>query len=265
MYSSLQLAKKYVHYLLTAHNGKGHGVHSPFIFDFIIHVLNDKKKYDCYPKIESVRKQLLKNNNTIEVEDFGAGSAVIPFKNRMVKDIAASSLKKKKYAQLLFRVAKYYDSKTIVELGTSFGITTSYLASANQDSKIFTFEGAENIANIARQNFRKLNLKNIELTEGDFKKTLALSNNKIQKVDLLFVDGNHRKDPTLEYFNFFLSKAGNNSIFIFDDIHWSEGMEEAWKEIQSHEAVTLTIDVFFIGLVFFSKDFIVKQHFTIRF
>jgi len=82
---------------------------------------------------------------------------------------------------------------------------------------------------------------------------------------LLFVDGNHRKEATLEYFNFFLSKAVNNSIFIFDDIHWSEGMEEAWKEIQSHEAVTLTIDLFFIGLVFFSKDFIVKQHFTIRF
>ena len=140
MYSSLQLAKKYVHYLLTAHNGKGHGVHSPFVFDFIIHVLNDKKKYDCYPKIESVRKQLLKNNNTIEVEDFGAGSAVIPFKNRMVKDIAASSLKKKKYAQLLFRVAKYYDSKTIVELGTSFGISTSYLASPNSNSKVFFYK-----------------------------------------------------------------------------------------------------------------------------
>ena len=265
MYSAVQLAKKYFNYYLNAQNGKGHGVHSPFVFDFIIHVLNDKKKYDCYPKIEQLREELLKNNRTVEVEDFGAGSAVIPFKKRMVKDIASSSLKRKKYAQLLFRIAKYYHSKTIVELGTSFGITTSYLASANQDSKIFTFEGAENIANIASQNFRKLNLKNIELTEGDFKKTLALSNNKIQKVDLLFVDGNHRKDPTLEYFNFFLSKATNNSIFIFDDIHWSEEMEEAWKLIQARDSVTLSIDLFFIGLVFFSTDFKVRQHFTIRF
>jgi len=265
MYSSLQLSKKYLHYLLTAQNGKGHGVHSPFVFDFIIHVLNDKKNYDCYQKIESVRKQLLKNNETIEVEDFGAGSAVIPFKNRIVKGIAASSLKKKKYAQLLFRIAKYYDAKTIVELGTSFGITTSYLASANADSKVFTFEGAKNIAAIAAKNFYELHLKNIELMEGSFEKTLPFISNKIEKIDLLFVDGNHRKDPTLEYFHFFLSKATNNSIFIFDDIHWSKEMEEAWKQVQTHDSVTLTIDLFFVGLVFFSTDFKVKQHFTVRF
>jgi len=265
MYSAFELVKKYFRYYVTAKNGKGHGVHSPFVFDFIIHVLNDKKKYDSYRKIESVRKQLLKNNNTIEVEDFGAGSAVIPFKNRIVKDIAASSLKKKKYAQLLFRIAKYYDAKTIVELGTSFGITTSYLASSNADSKIFTFEGAKNIAKIAKENFENLQLKNIEMVEGSFEKTLSLIEKKIEKIDLLFVDGNHRKDPTLEYFHFFLSKATNNSIFIFDDIHWSIEMEEAWKLIQAHDSVTLTIDLFFIGLVFFSTDFKVKQHFTIRF
>jgi predicted O-methyltransferase YrrM len=265
MYSAFQLSKKYLHYLLTAQNGKGHGIHSPFVFDFIIHVLNDKKKYDCYSKIEQVRKELLKNNNTIEVEDFGAGSAVIPFKNRIVKDIAATSLKKKKYAHLFFRIAKYYDAKTIVELGTSFGISTSYLASANSDSQVFTFEGAKNIAKIAAESFESLQLKNIELIEGDFKKTLPLIENRIEKVDLLFVDGNHRKDPTLEYFNFFLSKARNNSIFIFDDIHWSKEMEEVWKQIQAHNSVTLSIDLFFIGLAFFSTDFKVKQHFTIRF
>lgn len=265
MYSAFQLSKKYFHYLLTAQNGKGHGVHSPFVFDFIIHVLNDKKKYDCYSKIESIRKQLLINNKAIEVEDFGAGSATLPFKNRVVKDIADSSLKSRKYAQLLFRISKYYGAKTIVELGTSFGITTSYLASANSGSKIFTFEGAKNISKIAKENFEKLDLKNIEIIDGDFAKTIPAKSQKLPVVDLLFVDGNHRKEATLEYFNFFRSKAVNNSIFIFDDIHWSRGMEEAWKEIQSHQAVTLTIDLFFIGLVFFSSDFKVKQHFTIRF
>ncbi|MGN6264569.1 MAG: O-methyltransferase [Ginsengibacter sp.] len=265
MYSAFQLSKKYFHYLLTAQNGKGHGVHSPFVFDFIIHVLNDKKKYDVYDSIESSRNNLLSDNITIEVEDFGAGSAKLPFKNRVVKDIAHSSLKSRKYAQLLFRISKYYGAKTIVELGTSFGITTSYLASASFDSKIFTFEGAKNIAKIANENFEKLGLKNIEIIVGDFRQTIPENKEKLPNIDLLFVDGNHRKEATLEYFNFFLRKAGNNSIFIFDDIHWSEGMEEAWKEIQSHEAVTLTIDLFFIGLVFFSNDFKVKQHFTIRF
>ena len=150
MYSAFQLAKKYIGYYLTAQNGKGHGIHSPFVFDFIIYVLNDKKKYPCYPKIESLRKQLLANKTIIEVEDFGAGSAVIPFKKRRIKDIAASSLKKKKYAQLLFRIAKYYQSRHIVELGTSFGISTCYLASAQKESSVTTLEGSHNIAGIAR-------------------------------------------------------------------------------------------------------------------
>lgn len=265
MYSAFQLAKKYFHYYFKAYNGKGHGVHSPFVFDFIIHVLNDKKKYDCYDEIETLRKKLLNNNTVIEVEDFGAGSAVIPFKNRVVKDIAASSLKKKKYARLLFRVAKYYEAKTIVELGTSFGITTCYLASANAGSKVITLEGARNIANLASKNFGEMNLGNVELIEGNFEKTLSLLNSKIADIDLVFVDGNHRKNATLEYFDFFLSKRTNNSIFIFDDIHWSVEMEEAWKLIQQHDSVTMTIDLFFIGLVFFRKDFKVKQHFSIRF
>jgi len=265
MYSAFELAKKYFRYYLSAQNGKGHGVHSPFVFDFIIHVLNDKNDYPCYSKIEELRKELLKNNKTIEVEDFGAGSAVIPFKNRVIKDIASSSLKKKKYSQLLFRIAKYFQSKTIVELGTSFGITTSYFACANAESKVFTFEGAKSIAKIASENFQKAGLINIQMVEGDFRKTLSNTTAKIENVDLLFIDGNHRKDPTLEYFNFFLSKSTSNSIFIFDDIHWSEEMEEAWKLIQENEAVTLTIDLFFVGLVFFSKDFKVKQNFTIRF
>ncbi|HUZ61743.1 MAG TPA: class I SAM-dependent methyltransferase [Hanamia sp.] len=265
MYSAFQLAKKYFNYYIKAQNGKGHGVHSPFVFDFIINVLNDRKKYDCYEKIEAMRKELLNNKTIIEVEDFGAGSAVIPFKNRVVKDIAASSLKKKKYAHLLFRIAKYYEAKTIVELGTSFGITTCYLASANRDSKIYTFEGAHNIAKIALRNFKGAGLKNIELIEGNFEKKLSLLNNKIENIDLLFIDGNHRKNATLEYFDLFLKKSTVHSIFIFDDIHWSKEMEEAWKLLQQSDSVTLTIDLFFIGLVFFSNNFKVKQHFTIRF
>ena len=265
MYSAFQLSKKFVNYYLFALNGKGHGVHSPFVFDFIIHVLNDKKKYECFRQIEALREQLLVNNTTIEVEDFGAGSAVIPFKNRKVKDIAGSSLKKKKYAQLLFKIARYYQSNYMVELGTSFGITTCYLAFANPESKVFTFEGAKNIAKIAGKSFEGLHLKNIELIEGSFEKTLPLINENIEKVDLLFIDGNHRKIATIDYFEFFLKKSTNDSVFIFDDIHWSKEMEEAWNIIQQHKSVTLTIDLFFIGLVFFKKDFKVKQHFAIRF
>jgi predicted O-methyltransferase YrrM len=265
MYSSFQLAKKYFHYYFHAKNGKGHGVHSPFVFNFIIHVLNDHKKYDYYDKIEKLRKNLLVNNDKIEIEDFGAGSAVVPFKTRRIKDIARSSLKNKKYGQLLFRIAKYYHAKNSVELGTSLGITTCYLAASNNDAKVVTLEGSVNVAEIALKNFQIAGLQNIELIKGPFDNTISSAIEKIETVDLLFIDGNHRKKPTLEYFNFFLSKATNNSIFIFDDIHWSIDMEEAWREIKQHPAVTLTIDLFFIGLVFFSSDFKVKQDFPIRF
>lgn len=265
MYSRLELTKKYIKYYRTASNGKGHGVHSPFVYDFIIHILNDRSQYECYKKIEPLRKELLANNKEIEVEDFGAGSSVLPFRNRKVKSIATSSLKRKKFAQLLFRIARYYQSKTIVELGTSLGITTSYFACADKESSIYTMEGSKSIANIANENFKKNSLSNIQLITGNFDNTIPKLLDKLTTVDLLFIDGNHRKKPTLNYFEAFLKKATNESIFIFDDIHWSEEMEAAWKEIKQHKSVTLTIDLFFIGIVFFNTDFKEKQNFIIRF
>jgi predicted O-methyltransferase YrrM len=263
MYTAFQLAKKYARYYITASNGKGHGVHSPFVFDFIINVLNDKKQYDNYVAIENRRAALKKDDTIIEVEDFGAGSSVIKTNKRVVKDIAASSLKPKKYAQLLFRIAQYYKPATILELGTSFGITTAYLAGTG--ATVYTCEGASSIAAIAKQTFAQLQLHNIQLREGDFAKTLPVVLQQLQTVDLAFIDGNHRKEPTLEYFIQLLPHCKSSSILIFDDIHWSKEMEEAWAAIKAHPSVTLTIDLFFIGLVFLSPDFKVKQHFAIRF
>jgi predicted O-methyltransferase YrrM len=265
MYSTFKLAQKYFQYYFAASNGKGHGIHSPFVFDFIQSVLRDKKKYECYKKTEKLRGELLQDNTLIDVEDYGAGSSVISSNRRVVKDIARSSLKNKKFAQLFFRLVKYYKPQTIIELGTSFGITASYMAFGNPLSTVYTLEGAENIAFIAQSNFDKLGLQNIQLIQGNFNETLPLLLEKINKVDFVFIDGNHLKKPTLEYFTWFLKKSTEQSIFIFDDIHWSAEMEEAWKQIQNHASVTLTIDVFFVGLVFFNKDFKAKQHFVIRF
>ena len=261
MYSSLQLAKKYFHYYINAKNGKGHGVHSPFVFDFVIHVLNDKKEYECYKKIEPLRQELFYDSSIIDVEDFGAGSAVIPFKKRKVGAIAKSSLKNKKFAKLLFRIVNYYRPENIIELGTSFG----YMACANRNAEVNTFEGSKEIAKVARRNFEKAALKNITLIEGNFDSTFRETLSAIKTVGLAFIDGNHRRDATLDYFSALIKKSKDTSIFIFDDIHWSSEMEEAWKHIQEHNAVTLTIDLFFIGLVFFNPGFKVKQHFTIRF
>ena len=265
MYSPFQLAKKYLHYYLSASNGKGHGIHSPFVFDFIKNVLNDKQSYPAYQPIEDIRKEMLADSTVIEVEDFGAGSSVIKTNKRVVSVIAASSLKPKKYAQLLYRMVQYYKPTTIVELGTSFGITTAYLASANAASKVFTCEGSASIASIAKQNFAALQLNNVQLTEGDFANTLSSLLSNLKTINFAFTDGNHRKEPTLDYFNQLLNHATATTILIFDDIHWSAEMEEAWAVIKQHPAVTLTIDLFFIGIVFFNADINHKQHFAIQF
>lgn len=265
MHSRFQLAKKYIQYWLRASNGKGHGIHSPFVYDFIKNVLNDSENYPCYQLIEGIRKKMLSNSSTIEVEDFGAGSSVIKTKKRIVKDIAASSLKPKKYAQLLYRMVQYYKPPTIVELGTSFGITSAYLAMANTKSVVHTCEGASSIVSIAMKNFEELQIKNIQLIHGDFANTLPQLLSKVKTIDFAFIDGNHRKLPTLEYFNQLLTSSSAITIFVFDDIHWSSEMEDAWQHIKQHAATTLTIDLFFIGIVFINPDFKIPQHFDIRF
>ncbi len=265
MYSPFKLAKRYLKYYLTASNGKGHGTHSPFVFDFIINVLNDKRHFYAYEQIEALRADLKNDATPIIVDDYGAGSVVSKTKNRLVKEITNSALKPKKFGQLMFRLVDYYNPKTIIELGTSLGITSAYLAKASSAAKVITMEGAPAIAAIAQQNFEQLALKNIELVLGNFDETLESILQKNTPFDLAFVDGNHRKEPTLRYFEQLMKHSHEYTILIFDDVHWSSEMEAAWETIKADNRVMLTIDLFFIGLVFFRKDFKVKQHFTIRF
>ena len=265
MYSPFQLAKKCLRYYFTASSGKGHGVHSPFVYDFIVRVLNDRTRYEPYEKIEAIRKLLATDNTVIPVEDFGAGSHKKAAGTRVVSAIAASALKPKKFSQLLFRIARYYKTRHIVELGTSLGITSSYLACSNEHAMLDTMEGAPSVASIAKNNFETIGLKNIRLHVGNFDETLPLLLNELKQIDLAFVDGNHRREPTVRYFRQLLPACHNDTIIIFDDIHWSEEMEQAWEEIKKDDRVSMTIDLFFIGLVFFKKEFRVKQDFVIRF
>ena len=265
MYGHFTLAVKYLRYLFTAANGKGHGVHSPFVFEFITRVLNDNRRFYAFDGIEKIRTQLLSNHTLVEIQDFGAGSRVAKNNTRKISAIAKGSLKPAKYSQLLFRMIDYYGPTQIIELGTSLGITTAYLASANPDAKVTTFEGSSAIAQIARQNHQLLGLTNIDLIEGNFDQQLPqwLAQNK--SVDFAFIDGNHALKPTMAYFESLLEVVHDHTILVFDDIHWSEEMEAAWAQISAHPRVTLTIDLFFIGLVFFRKEFAQKQEVSIQF
>ena len=101
MYSKSGIALKYLQHYFTASNGKGHGTHSPFIFHFITNVLNDKKHYPDYDKVEGLRKRLLKDNTVLTIEDLGAGSSISKTNKRTIATVTRNAAKPKKIGQLL--------------------------------------------------------------------------------------------------------------------------------------------------------------------
>ena len=276
-YSPFQLAQKYIRYYLTAANGKGHGIHSPFVFDLIKNVLNDSRVFPEYAAIERLRSHLESDPAILQIEDMGAGSALggasKKILSRSVADIARRMAKPKKLGQLLFRLARYYRPERVLELGTSLGLSTAYLAvgagsakaTGGRSAKVFTIEGAPEVGAVAKNNFRVLGLENIDVTIGNFDRVLDATLNRAGRIDLAFIDGNHRLEPTLRYFNALYGQLSPSAVLIFDDIHWSREMEAAWESIKKDPRVTLSVDLFFIGLVFFRDNFKVKQDFVIRF
>lgn len=240
-------------------------MHSPFVFDFILHVLNNKSQYIPPQAIEDLRKELLRDERMLQIEDMGAGSRIHSSSEKKVKSLATTALKPKKYAQLLFRLAKHYRPNTIIELGTSLGITTAYLSVANPSASLTTIEGSQAIKQVADENFSKLELSNIQSLRGNFDHVLPQVLQQLPAVDMGYIDGNHRYTPTLDYFGQLLEKSHNETILVFDDIHWSKEMESAWQAIQHHPSVRCTIDIFFLGFVFFRQEFKEKLHYNIRY
>lgn len=283
MYSRLQLARKYIRYYLTASNSKGHGVHSPFVYELIRNVLNDRRAFPVFKRIGTLRSRLVEDTTMLSVDDMGAGSAVSGGRQRRVGEIARHAAKPAKLGRLLYRIARYYQSKAVLELGTSLGLSTAYLASGAREGtvsgehgpgergdradgvRVWTIEGAAAIAAVAANNFRELGLHEIELIVGNFDEKMEGVLSRAGRIDLAFIDGNHRLEPTLRYFNLLMDRCAPASILIFDDIHWSDEMEEAWARVQQDPRVFMTIDLFFIGLVVLREEFKVKQHFVVRF
>jgi len=243
------------------HSTNEHGVHSPFVFDLITKCFYNKKQLNAYQKLNQYRSELLKNRNSIQVTDFGAGSRVFKSNIRVISAIAKTAGVTKKRAQLLSRLSQYFDFDTVLELGTSLGLASTAIAYGNPKTKITTLEGCPETSKIAQLQFKKYQLDNIIPIITDF--SSFLKNNTLT-YDLVYLDGNHQKKATLKYFNILIDSTNKDSVFIFDDIHWSKEMEEAWEEIKNHPKVTITIDTFFWGFVFFRTETKHKEHFIIR-
>ena len=264
MYSSLRLAGKYLRYYLTAANGRGHGIHSPSVFDFVTRVLNDRRAYSEYGPIETLRDRLSGDSSVLVVEDMGAGSVSGAGQRRSIRDIVRRSAKSRRLGRLLFRVARHYRPATILELGTSLGLSSAYLAAGAPSARVYSIEGAAALAAAAGDHLRSLGLE-ARIVAGNFDDELGPLLASMAPVDLAFIDGNHRYEPTMRYFEAILGHVSRTAVVVFDDIHWSAEMERAWNEIRRDPRVMMTIDLFFLGFVFIRDEFKVKQDFTIRF
>jgi len=252
--------KSYLFFLLKSTNE--HGVHSPFVFNLITGCLYKKTHSSKISEFNLFSKKIKSNFTVIEVEDFGKGSKVFKGNFRKIADIAKVAGISSKKALLLMRMVEYFNFHHILEIGTSVGLGTAALHIGNPNSKIITLEGCKSTAFQASEMFRSFQFKNIEQKIGNFSDTLPQVSAK-NTFDLVYFDGNHQKKATLNYFNECLKTMNNNSVFIFDDIYWSEEMQEAWDEIKQHPKVTVTINMYFWGIVFFRLEQ-AKQHFTIR-
>jgi predicted O-methyltransferase YrrM len=253
--------KSYLQFLW--HSKNEHAVHSPFVFNLLTKCFYDKKFKSEYIVLKNYRNELLQNKNTIKVTDFGAGSRVFKSNTRQITQIAKTAGISPKRAQLLYRITNYFQPDTILEIGTSLGLATSALSLGNPKASIVTLEGCPETAKQAQLQLQKFNCYNVELIVSEFSSYLKNYQPSTINYQLIYFDGNHSKKATLEYFESLLPTIVNESVWIFDDIHWSKEMEETWEIIKNHPKVTVSIDTFQWGLVFFRYEQ-PKQHFVIR-
>ncbi|TDW48578.1 putative O-methyltransferase YrrM [Flavobacterium sp. 270] len=261
----LHIISSYLKFLW--HSKNEHAVHSPFVFNLLTKCFYDKKSKPEYSILKKYRKSLLENKNFIEVTDFGAGSRVFKSNTRQISKIAKTVGISPKRAELLFRVVRYFEPESILEIGTSLGLATSALALGNPKAKVITLEGCPNTSSVAQNQLENFEYNNVNTVVTEFETYFRDLKTDLKpenlNFDLIYFDGNHSKKATLAYFELLLPTITNDSVWIFDDIHWSLEMEEAWQIIKTHPKVKVTIDTFQWGFVFFRREQ-EKEHFIIR-
>ncbi len=242
----------------------GYSLHSPYLYKFVIKVLKETKNAKIHNNFEKIRYNLLKNKDFIKVNDLGAGSRKQKSDLRQISKIAKYSLTSPKYCTFLYNLVEYVNAKKVLELGTSLGISALYLKSAKNNPNVFTVEGSNEIANIAKQNFSSQNLDiNIHVTSFIDFFDYAKKNNL--KFDLFFIDGHHTKEATLKYFELSKQIMLPNATFIFDDIRWSAGMYEAWTKIRTSDYKGAAVELFKMGVILMNDSFIENQYEIMRF
>ncbi len=249
--STLHQIKARAAYLRHAHRRGGFGIHSPYIFHWLNSVLYEKTPFYAYEHLRTLRRSLRTDKTPISLHGFGTATRA---RITQVKNIARTATARQKHAELLFRIVNDSHSKNILELGTNLGLTTLHLAKANQQAHIITLEGEPALCQFAQSLFRRENALNIQHLCGDIDQTLPTALSSMPRLDLVFFDANHTYYATMRYLHQCLPHAHDHSIFVFDDIHRSEGMERAWNEIKALPQIRVTVDIFQMGIAFFNTD-----------
>jgi len=241
-----------------------HSLQSPFIYNLYTKYIQTDFNKNKYENIENTRKKLLKENLLVKTVNYGATSIVhANLQQTKVSTITKKGLTSAKVSRLLARLIDFNNAKNIIELGTSFGLNSMYLAQKT-DASVITFEGSEDIANVAVTNFEHHQKNNIELILGNIDKTLPAFLDARISIDFAYIDANHQYKPTIHYFESIIKRMHKNSILVLDDIYWSKEMTQAWNEIKEHPEVTHSIDLFSVGIVFFQPD-LVKTNYRLMF
>ena len=244
--------RSYLSYWLDAVDE--HSLHSPFLFDFYTRVIKKKQGSHGVEAFESLRKKLLADHRPVTGSDPGSGRVG----GATISSIARRSISPVRFSEMYARIIAHFKAQTVVELGTSFGINTLYLAQ-RKDSAVATFEGSSAIADIAQTTFEFAGARNIQLIRGDIDVTLSSYLQSVRKVDFVLMDANHRYKPTLQYFDLLLTRVRETSVVVMDDIHYSKDMESAWNEIKRHKLVYGSADLYRCGILFFDPS-LNKQH-----
>ncbi len=235
-------------------------IHSPFVFSFYSEVLNYPYHFNVFEKLEMARHDFLLDQSKVRFEDAGAEKGWV---DKRISAIASGSLMPFSKSSLVFKLCRWLKPESVLELGTCLGLTTAYLASATL-CKVHTFEAALPLADRARKLWDALGLDNIHLVEGKIENNLPKYLAQVESPpDFVLIDANHRYAPTMENFYLLRDSMKGQGCLVFDDIYWSSEMARAWKEIISDPAVSVSLDLYGLGIVFF-RPMSSKENFILK-
>lgn len=238
-------------------------IHSPLATELTRLLLHDQRTYYVFSQARMLREALKRQSQSIALNDLGAQSLAMSKVNRTIGQIARFTAISESSGKRLFRLVNWLKPKTMLELGTALGLSTLYQAAGAPKARFVSIEGHPELAAMARRQMDMLGYPLVKIVNGRFAEVLPSVLTTLQTIDYVLIDGDHRLESTLQYFNSCLPFLHSESVIVVADIYWSREMEQAWKSVKEHPRVSLSLDLFDLGILFFRTDRPQPEHFSI--